>query len=362
MSDGSPPRRALRDLGEFGFIDSVRRRFGGPVRPGELGIGDDAAVIPAGRGRIVLTADMLLEGVHFDLRYFRPGEIGWRALMANLSDLAAMGAEPVCYLVSIAAKSDTSLDLLHGVFAGMASAARSSGIRLLGGDTCRGDRLVLSLALAGRIGRGREVRRSGARPGDLLFVTGEPGWSRLGLRLLSGGRPPRLRGWKRRAAEAHLKPVARLAAGRAAARSGAVSAMIDLSDGLLPDLTRLLAESRCGARLEEPFFPISPRFRAAARALGENPLAAFLAGGEDYELLMAVPPRRVSVFRRAANGFGVPAVAIGEVTRRRGVRIHRPDGSVLEGDDLPEGFSHFPAAASRRPGSFPLRRRSRSVR
>jgi len=352
----------LRDLGEFGFIDSVRRRFGGPVRPGELGIGDDAAVLPVRGGKIVLTADMLLEGVHFDLRYFRPAEIGWRALMANLSDLAAMGAEPLCYLVSIAAPPDSPLSLLHGIFRGMASAARPSGIRLMGGDTCRGDRLVLSLALAGRIRRGREIRRSGARPGDILFVTGEPGWSRLGLRLLSGTRPGTFRGWRRRAANAHRMPTARLAEGLAAARSGAVSAMIDLSDGLLPDLTRLLAESRCGARLEKRAFPMTPLFRRAALALGEDPLAAFLAGGEDYELLMSVPPRRSAAFRRAARTFGVPAVPIGEVTRRRGVRVRREDGGWMEGVDLPTGFAHFPAHGSPRSASSRSRHGKRPVR
>jgi len=339
-------RRMLSDLGEFGFVDSVRRRFGGPVRPGELGIGDDAAVFPVRGGKIVLTADMLLEGVHFDLRYFRPEEIGWRALMANLSDLAAMGADPLCYLVSIAAPPDSPLSLLNGVFRGMASAARPSGIRLMGGDTCRGDRLVLSLSLAGKILRRREVRRSGARPGDILFVTGEPGWSRLGLRLLSAGRPKGLRGWRRQAAHAHLRPSARLVEGAAAARSGAVSAMIDLSDGLLSDLSRLLEESRCGARLDERAFPVSPRFRAAASALGEDPISAFLAGGEDYELLMAVPSRRSADFRRAQRAFRVPAVPIGEVTRRRGVRIRRADGTWMGGEKLPKGFSHFPASGS----------------
>lgn len=355
-------RKRLRDLGEFGFIDSVRRRFGGPVRPGELGIGDDAAVLPVRGGRIVLTADMLLEGVHFDLRYFRPEEIGWRALMANLSDLAAMGADPVCYLVSIAAPPDTPLSLLNGVFRGMASAARPSGIRLMGGDTCRGDRLVLSLSLVGRIRRGREVRRTGARPGDLLFVTGEPGWSRLGLRLLSAGRPRNLRGWRRRAAEAHLRPAARLVEGAAAARSGAVSAMIDLSDGVLSDLARLLEESRCGARLDERAFPISAEFRTAASALGEDPVAAFLAGGEDYELLMAVPPRRSADFRRALRAFRVPASPIGEVVRRKGVRIRRVDGTWMEGAKLPQGFSHFPAPGA--PGRAPRRsrREKRSAR
>jgi len=158
-----PLRGLLRDLGESGFIDHVRRRFGEPVRPGELGIGDDAAVLHARGGKLVLTADMLLEGVHFDLRYFRPEEVGWRALMANLSDLAAMGASPDCYLVSVAAPPDTPLALLSGIFGGMASAARPSGTRLMGGDTCRGERLVLSLALVGRIRRGRGKKWAGVK-------------------------------------------------------------------------------------------------------------------------------------------------------------------------------------------------------
>jgi thiamine-monophosphate kinase len=335
----SPGR--LRDLGEFGFIERVKRRFGAPVRPGEIGIGDDGAVLPSPRGSLVLSTDLLVEGTHFDLRYFLPEELGWRALTANLSDLAAMGASPVCYLVALAAPPETPVRFLDGLFRGMSNAARPSGIRLMGGDTCRSDRVVLSLTVMGRVSPGKAVTRSGARPGDLLFVTGEPGWSFLGLRLLSGGRPRNPAGWRREAVRRHLTPVARWKEGLLAAGSGAVSAMIDLSDGLLPDLSHLLDRGRMGAALDENWFRLSAGLRKGAAELGEDPVAAFLAGGEDYELLMSVRPRRYEAFRRAARRFPAGARPVGIVTGKPGIRVLRSDGSWREGAGLPRGFLHF---------------------
>ena len=346
MKDIDPYPAKLRDVGEFGFIDHVRRRFGGPVNPGETGIGDDAAVLPLRAGKVALSTDMLVEGTHFDLRYFRPEEVGWRALMANLSDLAAMGASPLGYLVSLAAPPDTPVRLLDKIFQGMARAGRPSGIRLLGGDTCRGDRIVLSLTVVGKIVRGRPVLRRGARPGDLLFVTGEPGWSYLGLRLLSSGRPEHPAGWRREAMRRHLLPEARLKEGAAAARCGAVSAMIDVSDGILSDLDHLLEGERMGAVLDERAFRFSGMFRKAVAELGEDPAIAFLSGGEDYELLMTVRPQRYDAFRRAGRTFPARVIPIGMVTRAPGVRLRRADGSWVETALLPRGFSHF--AASRR--------------
>jgi thiamine-monophosphate kinase len=337
---GPSPGR-LRDLGEFGFIEHVKRRFGGPVRPGETGIGDDAAVLRSPSGKTVLSTDLLVEGTHFDFRYFLPEELGWRALMANLSDLAAMGASPVCYLVALAAPPGTPVRLLDGIFRGMSNAGRSSGIRLMGGDTCRGAKIVLSLTVMGTVSPGKEVLRAGARPGDLLFVTGEPGWSRLGLRLLSGGRPRNPRGWRREAMRRHLCPVARWREGALAARCGAVSAMIDLSDGLLPDLSHLLERGGMGAVLDERAFRISARFRKAAAEIGEDPLAAFLAGGEDYELLMSVRPHRYEAFRKAARRFPAGTIPIGMVTKQAGIRVRRADGSWMAEARLPRGFSHF---------------------
>ncbi len=342
------PRPRLSDVGELGFIDEVARRFGGAVRPGETGIGDDAAVLPSPPGKVVLSTDLLVEGTHFDLAYFRPGEIGFRALSANVSDLAAMGAAPVCYLVALAAPAATPVALLTGIFGGMARAARPSGIRLMGGDTVRGEKVALAVTVMGRVSRKGAVLRHGARPGDLLFVTGAPGWSRLGLALLSRGRPKRPAGWRREAMRRHLTPVARWREGAAAARTGAVSAMIDVSDGVLPDLERILAASGAGAILDERAFRLSPRFREAASALGLDPVAAYLAGGEDYELLMAVRPHRYDAFRRAARAFPAGATPIGVVTARPGVAVRRADGSWMAGRDLPRGFAHFAGPASRR--------------
>lgn len=338
---GRPPR-SLGDLGEFGFLGRVRGAFASAPRRGEVGLGDDAAVLPWAGDSLVLSADMLVEGVHFDLRYFLPEELGHRALAANLSDLAAMGADPVGYLVSLAAPPATPVARLDGIYRGMARLGRRHGARLLGGDTVRGPRLVLSLAVAGRVAPGEAVRRKGARPGDLLFATGEPGWSYLGLRLLAGGRPAALSGWRREAAARHLTPAPRLPEGRGAARCGAVAAMIDVSDGILSDLTRLLEENRCGAVLEERGFRISRRFREAAAALRVDPLRAFLAGGEDYELLMAVRPRRLPAFLRASRSFPAGAFPLGVLTRDRGIRVRRADGRWLSDEGLPRGFVHFP--------------------
>lgn len=346
----------LRDLGEFGLIDLLRRRYGGRAHPGELSIGDDAAVVRVPRGRAVLSTDMLLEGTHFSLDYFLPAEVGWRALSANLSDLAAMGAAPLCYLAALAAPGRTPVATVDGIFCGMAAAAAPSGMRLVGGDTCRGDRLALSLTVVGAVERGRPLTRTGARPGDLLYVTGSPGWSHLGLRLLRGGRPAKATGWRGEAMRRHLRPEARWREGMIAARSGAVAAMIDLSDGLLPDLSHLLEREGLGAILPEEAFPFPPAFRKAASALGIDPLAAFLAGGEDYELLMAVRPGRGGRFLRAARAFSAGANLIGMVTKAQGIRVRRADGSWIEGEALPRGFEHFPpvprrpARTSRRAG------------
>ncbi len=339
---------ALRDVGEFGFIDRVMKRFGGPVRAGEVGIGDDAALLPAPKGRLALSTDLLLEGTHFDLRYFLPREIGWRALQANLSDLAAVGAKPLWYLAAVAAPPETPAAALLGIFEGMARAAGPSGIRLMGGDTCRGRRIVLSLTVAGRVaGAAGGMLRRGARPGDILFVTGEPGWSALGLALLRKGRPRVPSSWQRKAMRRHLTPVARWREGIAAGRSGAVAAMIDVSDGILPDLSHLLEGGGIGAALDEKAFRLSPLFRRGAAALGADPASAFLAGGEDYELLMAVRPHRYEAFRRAARTFPAGAYPIGVVTARPGIVVRGADGGWTGPDDLPAGFDHFRRRAGR---------------
>lgn len=343
-SSAAPPRSPLRlsDLGEFGLIEALRR-VAAPPRKGERGIGDDCALLALPGGRAVVSKDLLVEGVHFDLSWFRPEELGHRAVAANLSDLAAAGAVPHAYFVGISAPPETEVSFLLSLAKGMERCARPAGLRLMGGDTVRGERLVLSVTVVGSLpARRKAMTRSGARPGDLLFVTGEPGWSRLGLALLSGGRPKRLSGWRAEAAGRHLTPEPRWREGVAAAASGAVSAAIDLSDGLLPDLAHLLEGEGLGAVLDGEAFPISPAFRRGADELGIDPAAAFLAGGEDYELLLAVPPGRLRAFQAAARSFPSGVSAVGVVTDRPGVGVRLPGGRWIEGEELPRPFVHFP--------------------
>ena len=337
----------LRDVGESGMIELLRRRHGGAARPGEIPIGDDAAVVRIPGGRAVLSTDLLIEGTHFSFDYFLPEEAGWRALSANLSDLAAMGAAPLCYLVALAAPPDTPVSTVEAIFRGMSDAAASSGIRLMGGDTCRGDRITLCLTVVGSMKGSEPLTRAGARPGDFLYVTGAPGWSYLGLRLLRGEKSSKGSGWRRTARRAHLRPEARWREGLAAARSGAVAAMIDVSDGIRTDLSHLLERDGLGAVLTEESFPVSRSFRAASEALGVDPLDAFLAGGEDYELLMAVRPERLGRFLQSARAFPSGAALIGAVTAAPGIRVRRTDGSWIEGAALPSGFDHFPPATRR---------------
>ncbi len=345
---GPAPRGVLlRDVGESGLIELLREKHGGAARRGEVSIGDDAAVVRVPGGRAVLSTDLLVEGTHFSLGWFHPEEVGGRALSANLSDLAAMGADPVCYLAALAAPPRTPVATVDAISQPGCPAAAPSGIRLMGGDTCRGERLTLCLTVVGSMGRGKPVARTGARPGDLLYVTGSPGWSRLGLDLLRRGRPSRPAGWRREAIRAHLRPEARWREGRTAARSGAVAAMIDVSDGILTDLSHLLEGGRLGAVLVEESFPVSRSFRAAAAALGVDPIDAFLAGGEDYELLMAVRPARHAAFLRVARSFPAGATLFGAVTKTEGIRVRRSDGSWMEGAALPSGFGHFPPPVRR---------------
>ncbi len=318
----------------------VQRDFGGPERPGELGIGDDAALLSC-RGRAVISTDMLVEGTHFSLDYFRPAELGFRALSANLSDLAAMGATPSAYLVAIAAPPDLTVEFLHALYRGMAEAAAPAGMRLVGGDTVRGSRLTVSVTVVGEMRGGKPTLRTGAKPGDIAVVTGEPGWSRLGLSLLSQGRPSKPSGWRREAMRRHLVPLARWREGIAAAGSGAVNAMIDVSDGVLPDLGHLVERGRIGARLDASSFPISRSFRNAASALGLDPNSAFLAGGEDYELLMAVSPKKLEAFLAAMAPFPCGFNAIGTFTDSPGVVVRMPDGRTIPGASVPSGFRHF---------------------
>ncbi|HEY1882297.1 MAG TPA: thiamine-phosphate kinase [Candidatus Cybelea sp.] len=287
-----------------------------------LGIGDDAALWQPSRShRSVISTDMLVEGVHFTREAMSLEDAGWRAMVANLSDLAAMGARPVLATVALGvAHKNAAGDTLE-LYRGIAQAADRYGIAIAGGDLTRSEALTISIAVVGEVRPSNVKTRSGGRPGDVLAVTGELGAARAGLE----GAPDAL--------EAFRRPHARLAEGRFLAASANVTAMMDCSDGLSTDVYRLCAASDCGARIENA--PVAPSAFAFAQSRGENPELFALAGGEDFELLAAIRPRAfVYLAGRFAKRFGRPLLRVGVLEQEEGVR---QDGQPLERS----GWEHF---------------------
>jgi len=342
----------LARLTEQGFIDLVASLAAPTRRPGRgaaprplLGIGDDAAVLPStGRLHLLLTTDLLTDGVHFRAAHAPGFLLGRKALAVNLSDIAAMGGLPRAFVFSVGFPRGTRPGYARAVARGLADQARRHGVPLAGGDTCAARALFLNVALLGVVEPGREVRRSGARPGDGLYVTGRLGASAAGLRLLGRGVRAGRAGHSRHASaaiRAHLDPVPRALAGRLLGVTGLAKAMIDLSDGLAQDLPRLCASSGAGAVVEESAVPVAP---AAAAVLGRGPgLRAALVGGEDYELLFAARPEHETQVRRLARGIRLPMSRIGQIVpRRQGVRLLTRAGRYVPFEDLRGGYRHFP--------------------
>jgi thiamine-monophosphate kinase len=290
------------------FARPARRLSRADVR---LGIGDDAAVTRmAPNYDLVVATDALFEGVHFP-RGTPARALGHRCLAVNLSDLAAMAAEPLWATLSLSlprAEGPWLAEFSRGLFA----LADAFDTALVGGDTVRGP-LGTSVTVLGRVRPGRCVPRSGARPGDGVYVTGHPGDAMAGRLLLGRSRAARGAAALRRR---FLYPLPRLREGRALA--GLASAMIDVSDGLHEDAGKLLAASACGADLDAGALPLSGPLTAFAGEAGARECA--LTGGDDYELLFTVPAARERELVRRTRGFGCALTRLGVVTRRRGVR------------------------------------------
>lgn len=294
------------------------------------GPGDDCALTRPRPGHLLVSkVDQVVEGVHFGPA-FRPEEIGHKALAVSLSDLAAAGARPRWFLVAIAMPASTSDRFLAGLARGMAALAEEAQATLIGGNITAAPRLSLAVTALGEVRPDRALRRAGARPGDRLFVSGRLGEAALGLRLLASGRASR----RSAAVRAQLTPTPRCRLGPVAGRYA--SAGVDLSDGLLQDLAHLCRRSGVGAAIERDALPLGPE---VAR-LGEEGFSLALAGGEDYELLVAVPPQRAASFRRAAVRIGEEVREIGRIVATPGIRLLDGAGRALP---LPtrRGWEHF---------------------
>lgn len=286
-----------------------------------LGIGDDAALLAPRPGRDwVLSSDQFLDGIHFRSEAYPANSVGYKSLARATSDLAAMGAEPGCFLLAMALPSDRTGKWLDGFLRGMARAARELGIRLIGGDTARSDRVSINLTVIGEIRRGLAVTRSGARPGDAICVSGRLGRAALGLALMeSGARPSRSLA---PLLQPHLYPKIRIELGAWLARHRIASAMMDISDGLSTDLSRMCRASSVGARLIAGRIPGVKISAAAIRALRRrrlDPLELALHGGEDYELLFTVPRKKLNHLQDVP-GFG-RITQIGQIVRGRKITL-----------------------------------------
>ncbi|MEW5422459.1 thiamine-phosphate kinase [Amorphus sp. 3PC139-8] len=325
--------------GEFELIE----RFLAPLAsdPGAAGLQDDVAVISSRPGMdLVVTKDAIAAGVHF-FPEDPPDTIAAKALRANLSDLAAKGADPFGYLMALALPKDWSTDWLAGFVGGLSADQTSYGVTLLGGDTLTASGgLTVSITAFGWLPRGSIVRRSGARPGDRLFVTGTIGDAALGLALRL--EPGKAEAWgldddqRDHLLARYLKPEPRTAA--AAHVRAFASAALDVSDGLIGDLAHLAEGSDLAARIEAARVPISPAVAEAARA---DP-AAFrqaLTGGDDFEIVAAVPPDHAAAFVAALSESGVAVAEIGVCAEGEGVHVEDEAGRPFPLDGT--SFSHF---------------------
>jgi thiamine-monophosphate kinase len=333
-------RKGRHRIQEFALIQALARRFAKNSSHLVQGIGDDAAVIAApAPAWWHVTTDLLAEGVHFDLRTASAESVGYRAAMANLSDIAAMGASPRYLLISLAAPRTFTAARIFELYEGLMQACNPHGVALIGGDTSASRAgLFLSITLIGTTISGRALFRHGAHVGDCIYVTGTLGDSLAGLQLLASGRvkrsTPKPSGSLRKSHQdylirRHLRPTARLGEGQWLNRAGLATAAIDLSDGLSGDLRHICDASRVGAEIDLSALPISPACSAYAESRRLCPLELALTGGEDYELLFTAPPAKHATLERQARTRGFHITRIGAIRPRRfGMRMKSADGAM----------------------------------
>lgn len=338
----------VEELGERGLLRLIRASLGASGPGVSVGVGDDCAVLsPAPETRSLATTDLLIEGVHFRRRYATHADIGWKALARSLSDIAAMGGTPRFALVALACPPGTEVEEIEALYAGMLDAAAPHGVSIVGGDTSASPAgLIVNVTLLGDIA-GPPRLRSGARPGDLIAVTGRLGLSAAGLALLEADPPLKLSaGVVEEVTRAHLRPVARVAEGIFLGRAPGVGAMIDCSDGLVADLGHVVSESGVGAEVKLDRLPIAPAVVQVAAATGLDPIDLATTGGEDYELLLSVTPESLAELATSlTQATGTGLTVIGEFrSAEHGVRFLDAGGRPVA---LGEGFEHFSRDRSR---------------
>ncbi|GAC1359256.1 MAG: thiamine-phosphate kinase [Ktedonobacteraceae bacterium] len=325
----------ISTLGEFELI--ARLTAGLDTRTsGDLGVGDDCAIIDLGQGSnelLLATCDSQVEGVHFTLQTSPPEHIGRKALAINLSDIAAMGGEPRYALVSLILPSDLSLEVLDGVYAGLRAEAARYATVIIGGNIAgagKSRQLIIDITLLGAVERGHALLRSGAQVGDLLCVTGSPGDSAAGLYSLTHPHAGYGQEDLLVVRNAHTMPRPRVNEGRVLQRFGPhiITSLLDISDGLSGDLGHICERSKVGAYVQLASLPLSPAMRHIAVLADKEPELWALHGGEDYELLFTVSPgHEQAVIEAVKHATGTPVSIIGSIVpAAEGMQLSYPDG------------------------------------
>jgi thiamine-monophosphate kinase len=327
----------LKQIGEFGLIDLIRNRLPAKGKNLLVGVGDDAAVIRLTPEKfLIFTTDTLREGVHFDLGYYSYQQVGWKAMAANLSDVASMGGIPTFGLVSLGLPKKIKVQDVLKIYQGMMDLAKRFGCKLCGGDLFLSSEIVISLTLLGKVEPESLVKRSGAKPGDLICVTNDLGQSQAALEILKSKKNSKPNWLKK-----HLKPLPRVNEARKLVKSLAVTSMIDISDGLSSDLYHISEESNVGALILKQKIPVSRSLLKMASVLRESPVDLALSSGEEYELLFTIKKdqqKRLQLLKRKTPNLKI--TVIGEIKDKKdGLRILDSQGRSK--NLKRSGFSHF---------------------
>ena len=330
-------RTEIAELGEFGLIDHLTKDFTPSNKSTLRGVGDDAAVVAAGRDDgLVISTDSLLEGIDFDLTYFPLKHLGYKAVTVGVSDVLAMNAKPEQIIISLGVSSKIPVEALEDLYEGMAFACKELGVDLVGGDTSASmTGLVINITAIGRAKRKAIAYRSGAQFNDLICITGNLGAAYMGLQLLEREKrvlanvenpEPQFKGYEY-LLQSYLKPRARKDIIDLLAEEQIVpTSMIDLSDGLASEVLQICKASKCGARIYLDRIPIAKQTTQLAEEMHLDPVVAALNGGEDYELMFTVP----LAMQEQVMRLGVVDV-VGHITREStGAYLVTPDGSDIK--------------------------------
>jgi len=310
----------VKDIGEFGLIERITKKL--KDKDVIVGIGDDAAVIKTEKGLQVLTTDCLVEGDHFRREWFTPEQIGMKAIEINVSDIAAMGAIPKYVLVELALPIDLDVEFVEELYKGIWKVCDKYNIEVIGGNMAHCENIVISITLTGEVDKNNLCLRSGAKPGNFIFVSGHLGNGRAGLRLFQED----LKGLEQ-VRKSYLEPKAQLETALKIAPYA--NSMIDVSDGLAPEIKHICDESNCGAIIYKDKIPIKDEVRNVARTLNEDEYDYALFGGEDFELVFTVSKEKLD----KVNGL-----LVGEIIKNKEIKLY---SKGKEKEITESGYDHF---------------------